>query len=129
MAKRLKGYDITSKTMRIGYENCKGYDRSQFQDAFIRYLSSPPILSVTTSQTSCGKGLSVTDSQSAYVTESVHPSHVTKTITGTPSDAIPQFVTDKGDCYGNENLSVTRKPSSSKGCDAVTDKKGEAEHT
>jgi hypothetical protein len=34
---------IASKTMRIGYENCKGYDRPQFQDAFERYLSVPPL--------------------------------------------------------------------------------------
>jgi putative DNA primase/helicase len=95
MARRLKGYDITSKTMRIGYGNCKGYEFSQFLDAFSRYLSSPPSASVTASQASNQAGLSVTDRE---------------TVTVTP------------------NLSVTLEASRSKGCDAVTDRKGGTEN-
>jgi putative DNA primase/helicase len=76
-AKRLRSFGVASKTMRIGYGNCKGYELSQFLDAFSRYLPSSPSASVTASQASSQAGLSVADNQSAYVTESAHPSHVT----------------------------------------------------
>ena len=50
IAKKLKAYGIQSKTIRIGLDTAKGYEREQFKDVFIRYTASPPILSVTTSQ-------------------------------------------------------------------------------
>lgn len=39
MAKLLKPYSITPKTMRWGETTKRGYEREQFQDAFERYLS------------------------------------------------------------------------------------------
>lgn len=43
LAKRLNEYKISSKNVKIGYECKKGFDRSQFDDAFARYLTpSPP---------------------------------------------------------------------------------------
>ena len=48
LANRLKGYGITSKTIRIGHTMSKGYKKQQFEDAFLRYAPYPPILSVTT---------------------------------------------------------------------------------
>jgi putative DNA primase/helicase len=138
MAKRLKSYGVASKTMRIGYGNCKGYELSQFLDAFSRYLPSPPSASVTASQASSQAGLSVADNQSAYVTESAHPSHVTNlrqsdgqkrssTESLSPCNPGHDHVTDKGNVTVTQTSSVTPEASRSKGCDVVTDKRGGAE--
>lgn len=41
VARQLAGYGIASKTIRIGaYETPKGFELSQFSDAFVRYLST-----------------------------------------------------------------------------------------
>jgi len=40
LAGKLKNYGIQSKTIRFGYETAKGYEREQFEDAFVRYTSS-----------------------------------------------------------------------------------------
>lgn len=49
LAKRLKEYKIQPKNIRIGGEVNKGYERVQFADAFMRYLSpSPCIFSAVT---------------------------------------------------------------------------------
>lgn len=51
LAKQLKQFSITSKTMRIGNERRKGYDLNSFKDAFKRYIPpAPPVQSVTTRQ-------------------------------------------------------------------------------
>jgi putative DNA primase/helicase len=42
IANKLRGYDIQSKTIRIGYETPKGFEKSQFEDAFFRYIPSSP---------------------------------------------------------------------------------------
>jgi putative DNA primase/helicase len=42
VATRLKGYGIHSKTIRLGAQTPKGYERAQFDEAFARYLSLPP---------------------------------------------------------------------------------------
>jgi len=77
LAKLLKGYGITSKTIRIGYETAKGYEKAHFQDAFARYLSasSPPpdlpVTSVTNPTSPLAKGNSVLRiDASRYVGES-----------------------------------------------------------
>ena len=41
VATRLKGYGIHSKTIRLGAETPKGYERAQFEEAFARYLAPP----------------------------------------------------------------------------------------
>lgn len=42
LATRLKAYGIASKNIRLGtYETPKGFELSQFADAFLRYLSTP----------------------------------------------------------------------------------------
>jgi putative DNA primase/helicase len=149
IAKRLGGYGIRSKTIRLGFGIAKGFEKAWFEDAFSRYLSVPPDLSVTKLQTSNGKGFRVTDSQNAYVTKEMLPLHVTKngatcqpfasvtdvTVTRAETETIPEQierpnhenVTDKNFVTVTENLSVTRKPSDSKGCNFVTDKKGVAD--
>ncbi len=47
LAKMLKGYGIASKNVRMGYEQAKGFERAQFDDAFNRYLSPPEIIGPT----------------------------------------------------------------------------------
>jgi len=42
VARQLAGYGIASKTIRLGaYETPKGFELSQFSDAFTRYLTTP----------------------------------------------------------------------------------------
>lgn len=50
LSQKLKPYGIAPKTMRIGHRNQKGYERSQFTDAFARYLTTTATPSVTASQ-------------------------------------------------------------------------------
>lgn len=64
LGKMLQGYGIKTKTLRLGYEVAKGYDRAQFADAFGRYLTPTPEngnFSVTGLQAKNGAGFSVTD--------------------------------------------------------------------
>ena len=42
IAKRLGDFGIKSKNIRIGNDVAKGFDLDQFQEAFARYLSTPP---------------------------------------------------------------------------------------
>lgn len=44
LAKQLAGYGIKSKTVRFAHDTPKGYEVSQFKDAFARYLAAPPPL-------------------------------------------------------------------------------------
>lgn len=52
LAKILKDFDIVSNTLRIGVnDRAKGYTKDQFQDAFKRYLTSPPLATPVTNVT------------------------------------------------------------------------------
>jgi putative DNA primase/helicase len=74
VAKRLKEYGIRSKNVRIGYEVPKGFEKSQFQDAFMRYLIPGNLpLHATNQQISINHaGFSVADSQNASATLPLH---------------------------------------------------------
>ena len=62
LAGRLKGYGIHSKTIRIGFgETPKGYEVSQFKEAFSRYIPLTPPISATTPQISIQAVLPVAD--------------------------------------------------------------------
>lgn len=61
LSNALGKYGIQSKSMRVDGSNVKGYEYSQFEDAWIRYLPSSPISSVTPSQPSQRAHLSVAD--------------------------------------------------------------------
>jgi len=50
LANKLKAYGIHSKTIRIGDDTAKGYEKDQFTEAFSRYTPSPLSASVTASQ-------------------------------------------------------------------------------
>jgi len=53
VARQLAAYGIASKNIRLGaYETPKGFELSQFSDAFVRYLSTPEF--AATSATSSG---------------------------------------------------------------------------
>lgn len=86
----LKGCGIASKTIRFGgYETAKGFEKSQFEDAWSRFLgdvranpSESAITSVTPSQANSYKALNVTDSNSLAVTENG------LSVTNTPCDGI-----------------------------------------
>jgi putative DNA primase/helicase len=93
VAKHLREYGIYSRTIRIGVDTAKGYIIDQFKEAFSRYLSRTPKITVTTSQ--------VYDYNKLAVTETL-PRDVTR--------------------YGNKIPGVTCKPASGATCDGVTDK-------
>lgn len=61
LAQKLKQYSVTSKTIRVGAETPKGYEREQFEDAFFRYIATPPENIRHTPQTSIHAGLRVAD--------------------------------------------------------------------
>lgn len=77
LANRLSEYKISSKQLRIGNENKRGYDIADFQDTFKRYLPAPPILSVTALQANTSKGysenLSVTTQGDVTLRKSSYP--------------------------------------------------------
>lgn len=100
VAKRLREYGILSHTIRIGIETAKGYTLDQFREAFSRYLSYPPELSVTTSQATNHADLTVTDHPTHYPTHypSRHPT-----------------------CFVSDMQNVTCKSATSEACDGVTE--------
>jgi putative DNA primase/helicase len=58
LAKKLGGYDIHSKNIRIGtYDTLKGYEQHQFEDAFFRYAPPPPLNCRHTPQTATSADL------------------------------------------------------------------------
>jgi putative DNA primase/helicase len=63
VAKKLKGYGIQSKTIRIGLDTPKGYDKEQFAEAFLRYIPSTPENIRHTPQSAPVFDLSVADNQ------------------------------------------------------------------
>lgn len=92
LARQLAGYGIASKTIRLGaYETAKGFELSQFSDAFIRYLSTPLNL----------------------------PSQGNNTLEANKHAALA--VTDNPQQKFIRNNSVTPKAPYSLGCDVVTD--------
>jgi putative DNA primase/helicase len=93
---RLKEYGIKSKTVRIDYKTPRGFEREQFEDAFLRYLSPPP--SATPQQIRLAANDAVLD-------EKLFQKHV-------------QHVAD---CFATKNESETRKPALSLVCGNVAD--------
>lgn len=58
ISNRLSEYGISSRQLRIGNENRRGYDIADFKDTFTRYLPATPILSITTLPAIDSKGYS-----------------------------------------------------------------------
>lgn len=72
LSNKLKGYGITSKTIRINpYETAKGFEADQFNDAFARYLTDPlnlPSQSNNSLEANNHEALNVTNEKSVTVT-------------------------------------------------------------
>lgn len=110
LARKLKDYKISSKTIRLGYNTAKGYELSQFTDAFERYLTQSPTFYPSQNNISlkgCNDAsLRVTDD---VTTKSQKGNNVTN-------------VTDSGICDGTQKQKETPEPAPTLGCDVVTDK-------
>lgn len=123
LSNRLKEYGIKSKDIRIGYENKKGFEKSQFEDAFNRYTHTqpaPPVLSVTTRQPSTGAGYSV--ASLSRVTDTSATNEKNRQPENCRSDiCLPESVTDTN---ATRDTSATGKPSTGAGCHGVADRKG-----
>lgn len=71
LARLLRGYSIIPHSIRLGEKTPKGYERKDFQDAFLRYLrlvDNPGPESATTQQTNayaCSEGFSERNVESA----------------------------------------------------------------
>jgi hypothetical protein len=69
VTKQLTPYGIRSKTIRFGYDTDKGFELSQFDDAFARYLFDPSNLQSQSNDCSRGNedgALDVTDDATRY---------------------------------------------------------------
>lgn len=79
LSKKLEEYEISSGSIRIGQATAKGYYKKDFLDAFSRYLSVTPFLSVTASQPSNTNGysdfLSVTTNNHVTDKKTLQPSN------------------------------------------------------
>ena len=70
LAKQLRPYNITSKTVRFGHSNTlKGYDLDQFTDAFLRYLAPADLPSQSNEDPEGNKGVgsSVTAERTQFI--------------------------------------------------------------
>lgn len=110
LAGKLKDYGIFVKTVRIGYETPKGYELTQFQDSFDRYLSqNPPNLPQQRNilaKGNTGNRLSVADD-------------VADEISKRNTDA---NVADRKNVAATPNQSATHKPAPALDCGDVADK-------
>lgn len=119
LANKLKGYNIQSKTIRIGADTPKGYENDQFSEAFTRYLPSSPENIRHTPQTPAVLSLSVADRQ--IQTQRCGLSDTdTQQETVTDSDEID--VADRTECFGCQNLAKTPNPAKGVRCGGVADK-------
>jgi putative DNA primase/helicase len=125
IARRLKGYGITSKNIRIGYDTPKGFEREQFDEAFSRYLSLP-VLSINPPQMSTGTVFQRGGNENASATADKYPPHATKSGAGIDVETVARggFI---GSVADMKTPSATPKAAPVLDCGAVADKKGVAE--
>ena len=114
----LKGYGIASKSVRFnGCDFARGFEKSQFEDAWGRYLgdtlADSPKNAVTPSQNA------IIDTQAIFHKEQ---SVTDRNIIAVTKDS--QSVT-KSSCDVTKKLAVTEKPIFHMACDGVTPKIGE----
>jgi putative DNA primase/helicase len=122
LAKKLGGYGIHSKTIRVGLnETPKGFERHQFEDAFFRYILPPENIRHTP-QSSTVLTLSVADGQ-------IQPQRCglsdTKKPPGTVNDSDEinvAAVADSRGCFGYQNLKETLNPATVLSCGGVADR-------
>lgn len=93
LSNKLKGYNISSKTIRTNsYETAKGFEAEQFKDAFARYLADP---------------LDLPSQSNTLLAANNHT---------------PSHVTDENNVTVTDLEKVTSNPAPILGCDVVTDK-------
>jgi putative DNA primase/helicase len=123
ISKRLRDYGVYTKTFRQGYETVKGYEWEQFEEVFLRYLSSPPPPDfsgnlVTNPENNnkinglcvtSGKSVTVTSPPSVTFTKDFGVGHEGKNVTGGENVTV------------TENRLVTLKPAPALGCYRVTE--------
>ncbi|MDI1278805.1 DUF3631 domain-containing protein [Methylobacter sp.] len=107
--KQLEPYQIEPKLMRFNsYDNpARGFELSQFTDAFTRYLANPlnyPLHVTNGLKTSNGAALAVTGSVARNTSDNLS-------------------VTDSVARNTSDNLSVTAQATNGEACNTVTDKK------
>lgn len=103
LVNKLNGYAIKSKPIRIGYEVVRGFELSQFEESFLRYLT--PEKSVTTLQTKPDKDLDVTNQNAVTVTN---------------IQSVTNDCNASNSCNVTRNENVTPKPSPALNCNNVT---------
>ena len=69
LANLLKPFGIKSKQIRIGGGNQRGYEKTVFEDSFVRYLQLTPIQSVTSLQTN--NHVAYKEKKECYINNSV----------------------------------------------------------
>lgn len=116
LSRRLAEYGIKSKSIRIGYrDNKKGFERSQFEDAFARYISflDTPGKIVTSSQPSTGAGFGVTGAKPVTVTP---PQIVTNNTETTQPEMQPCNDSESSQSQNVKQIK-TRRARAGAGCD------------
>lgn len=103
LVNKLNGYAIKSKPIRIGYEVVRGFELSQFEESFLRYLT--PEKSVTTLQTKPDKDLDVTNQNAVTVTN---------------IQSVTNDCNASNSCNVTRNENVTPKPAPVLNCNNVT---------
>ena len=89
LAKILKTFGIYSKKIRIVNESCRGFESSQFEDAFTRYIPNNPIQSGTVEQVSVSKGYR--GFQGGTKSNNVPPLKTLQPSIGTECSTVPLF--------------------------------------
>jgi putative DNA primase/helicase len=124
VANRLKEYGIASKNIRTGdMSPSKGFERIQFEDAFLRYLANPEknqLHHYKTPNASIYAGFAVSDNplHDPLHTLSATKPGLTEGATEEPTVSVHPLRS------GTENLPATANPSETQGCSDVTDKTG-----
>lgn len=108
LARRLQEFGIKSKDMRSGIEVKKGFELSQFADAFARYLSQPPenlpLPATFSPKPNNHGGLRVADAGLCSATSAFSSVAATNSSSGQAPD-----VAANGECSATENVPATEK--------------------
>jgi putative DNA primase/helicase len=118
LARLLKGFGIAPRTQRNGNKFWKGYARSDFHDAWMRYL--PPDRPVTPSQANNMNGFDAAEGVTPSDTEDGRPVTPSQTNSGNPAE-VRDDVTGVGGAVPDDVTGLSAdKPLTGNGCDDVT---------
>jgi putative DNA primase/helicase len=117
LARLLSAYQISSKTIRIGYDTPKGFDRAQFADAFCRYLS------IETSSTESATTPQPSNGAASVAAEEWRQDSSSATSAGAGHEG-RGAVADSAKCGATEKDSATLEPVWNQACGFVADTGG-----